>query len=148
MDYNALAAELSADPLARGYAEYLPHAPGVVADMLNAHTAQLIKSRFITARTVMAEGGAEGVAILDALETAAQSNSTVRWALQFFTQDSGLDIGHEATQTTIDQLVLGAVLTTEQGTLLKNMALQPASRAEVLGLPPVSSRDVQIALGE
>jgi hypothetical protein len=58
----------------------------------------------------------------------------------------GIDVGHPTTISLLDALV-GTVLTQTECDLLKNMAVQPASRAEVLGLGYVQEHDVRAALG-
>lgn len=141
---STLQTELTTDPLNRGYAQYIPDCPGILVNLLNDPIYQKHKTRFVTARTVLAEvaGGAE---ILDKLETAAQTNSAVKWAMRFVTTD-GIDVGYPATQQLLDSLV-GSVLTQAECDALKNMALQPASRAEVLDLPYVQEHDIRTALG-
>jgi hypothetical protein len=96
-----------------------------------------VQSRFVTARTILAECGADGAGILDALEAVATVNSAVKWAVRFLSQDSGLDVGNPVTQYMIDQLAGMGALTAGQAVALKNLALQPA---------PVSRLDVEAAL--
>lgn len=90
-----------------------------------------IQSRFVTARTVLAEC-AEGQAILDTLKAVAASNSAVNWAITFLGQDSGLDVGNAATQGMVDQLVAAGALTAAQATSLKNLANLPQSISRTL----------------
>ena len=137
-----LRTELSTDPLGRGYAAHLPDSPGIVADMLNAVNRTAVRSRFISARTVLAELGLGGAAILDALEAVAPAVSAVKWMMSFVKSDAGVDIGSPVAQGLVDLLVAGATLTAPQGAALKSLALQPCSRANELGLPPVSVLDV------
>lgn len=144
MNYAALKSEVQTDALAIGYSAYLPASPGYVADLLNAQKYSMVKSRFVTARTVLSEilGGA---ALLDKLQAISSSVSAVKYALTFLNQDSGIDIGNSATQGMVDQLVAGGALTAAEGTSLKNMAIQPASRAEVLGFGRVNESDLHKA---
>lgn len=147
MDYIALRSEIITDPAVVGYAPYLPAATGMVAQLLNDRRYSMIKSRFVTARTVLAEcGPTAGSAILDKLDAAKASSSALKWAMGFLSQDSGLDIGHPTSQAMVDQLVTAGVLTASEGSAVKNLALQPASRAEVLGLGHVNEVDVIRAL--
>lgn len=95
----------------------------VLAAGLNAQGLMEIQSRYITARTILAELE-DGAEILAALDAAASSSSAIKYALSFLKQDSGLDVGNPATQAMIDQLT-PTVLSTDQATHLKNMALQP-----------------------
>lgn len=142
----SLQTEIQTDPLGRGYAQYLPHAPGLVVEMLNNPIYQKHKSRFVTARTVLAEV-ANGAEILDKLEAAAQANSSVKWAMRFITTD-GIDVGYPVTQQLLDQLATAGVLTQAEATSLKDLSLQPASRAEVLDLPVVTEQHIREALGQ
>lgn len=98
-----------------------------------------VQSRFVTARTVLAECGMLGASILDALEVAAVGNSAVKWAVRFLGQDSGINVGDPATQYMIDQLAEDGALSAPQAAALKNLALQPA---------PVTSAEVADALYE
>lgn len=93
---------------------------------------KVTQSRFVTARTVLAEC-IGGQAILDALKAAAAGNSAVNWAMTFLGQEGGLDVGNAATQGMIDQLVAATALTAAQGAALKALAnlSQTVSRAEV-----------------
>lgn len=144
MDYIALAAEVNTDPELKGYASFLPHGPGHVVRLLNEYTEMAIKPRRITARAILAECPAGGT-ILDKLEAASASSSSVKWAVKFLGQEAGVDVGMSATQTMIDQLVVGGVLTTAEGDQLKNLAKQKASRAEVLGFGYVTEQDLTLA---
>lgn len=94
-----------------------------------------VRSRFVTARTILSECGAIGPSILDALEAVAASpgGSAVKWAVRFLSQDSGLDVGNPVTQYMIGQLAAGGALTAAQATALTGLASlsAPVSRAEV-----------------
>lgn len=129
---TALFNEVKTDPLALGYAVLLPAQPGRVVELMNKLTQSMVKSRMVTARAIIAECP-NGGAILDALEAVAVNNTNVKWAMKFLAQDAGIDIGASATRALIDGLVTATVLTAAQGTALKNLANQPASRSEVLG---------------
>jgi hypothetical protein len=141
----SLQAELTTDPLSRGYQQYIPDSPGMLVDMMNAKTYSMPKERFVSARGILAAYGADGAVILDKLETAANSNSVIKWAMRFVIGD-GIDVGHPTTRTMLDSMV-GTVLTQTECDLLKNLAVQPASRAEVLNLNFVTEADVRTALG-
>jgi hypothetical protein len=141
-----LAAELTTDPLSRGYAQFIPDSPGILADMMNAQIYSMPKERFVTARGVLAAHGAAGATILDKLESAASSVSMIKWALSFLKTDGGIDVGHANTRALIDQLAAGGVLTSTEAGLIKDMAIQPASRADILGLGYVREADIRSAL--
>ena len=138
---SVLSDEITNDPAAKGYAQYLPDQPGRVVELLNAQTESMVKSRMITARGIMSDypgGAALAAGVLDKLDGAAASIPALRWAMGFLKTPDGLDIGHAATQGMITQLATAAVITTDEADKLKALALQPASRAEVLGLLPVT----------
>jgi hypothetical protein len=145
MNLAALKAEIQNDPTAKGYALHLPDSPGRVVELLNAQTETMAKSRMVTARAILAECE-DGATILDKLEAAGTSVSAVKWAVRFLGQDAGVDIGHKAARGMIDQLVTGSVLLAGEAGQLKAMAMQPASRAEVLGFGFVHDSDVRDAL--
>lgn len=145
MDYSALRSEIDDDPAGKGYQQHLPDSPGLVVDLLNARTGQMVKPRMVTARAILADCGALAPSILDKLEAASASNSSVKWAVRFLQQEGGIDVGHPTTQAMIDQLT-GPLFTPEEGAALKSMALQPASRAEVLGMGLVTESDLRTAL--
>lgn len=143
---TALRAELTGDPTGLGYAPHIPHAPGVLAEMLNALTTTAPKSRHVCARTILAEIWPEGAVILNKLDAVAGSVPAVRWAMEYLRGETGIDVGHPGTREQIAELVAGDVLTEAEAQALLGMALQPASRADVLGLGHVSEADVRNAL--
>ena len=137
---SILSDEIANDPLGKGYVALLPNQPGAVVNLLNALTETKVKSRIITARGILSDypgGPAAAASVLDKLDTAAPSISALKWAWKFITGD-GLDIGTPATQGMLDTLATGSVITSTEATNLKALALQPASRAEVLGLPYIT----------
>ncbi len=145
MSISILQNEILNDPLSRGYAQYIPYCPGIIQEMLNNPVYSKYKSRMITARTVLAEI-ATGAVILDKLETAAESVSSVKWGMRFMTT-TGIDIGSPVTHQLLDGLV-GTVLTEQEVNDLKGLSTQPASRAEVLGLEYVTEQQVRNAIGQ
>lgn len=132
--------ELANDPKGKGYSSLINNQPGRVVELLNELTDTKTKSRMITARGIMSDysGGPIAAAIvLDKLDASSSSLPALKWAWKFITGD-GIDIGHAATQGMLDFLTTtegGSILTTTESNNLKSLALQPASRAEVLGLP-------------
>lgn len=139
---TTLSDELRTDPKGLGYAPLMPSAPGMVVVLLNALTESMVKPRFITARTILAECD-DGAGVLDALSAAASEISAVKWALTFLSTDSGIDVGHARTQGMIDNLVEVGAMRQTLAEQLKALAIQPASRAEVLGLGVVTEEQVR-----
>ena len=139
MDYQKLKDEIMARP------DFVGLSDNTVADILNDPAMQTtIRPRLITARTILAElpNGAE---ILDKLESVATQVSAVKWSMFYLKGESGIDIGHAGTIAQIDGLVAGGVLESNEGEALKNMALLPTSRADILGLGTISYNDVNRA---
>lgn len=130
---TTIAEELANDPLGLGYATMTN---GEIEAAMNAKTRSRIISRFVTARTILAEC-ADGATILDKLEAAGTQVSAVKWAMRFLQQEGGIDVGHPATLAMVDQLVAAGVLTQVEGDSLKALAVQMCSRAEEIGIPPV-----------
>lgn len=144
---SVLSDELTNDPLLRGYAQHIPDSPGVLAGMMNSLDYTMVKMRFVTARAVLAEHGSAGAVVLDKIEVAGASDSAVKWAMKFVTSEPGIDVGHPTTRSLLNGMV-PAVLTQAEADMLLNMAVQPASRAEVLGIGYVTAADIQAALGQ
>ena len=146
-----LKTELQTDPAGLGYAPHIPHAPGALADLLNAQSTTLAKSRMITARGIMASyglGPSAGAAFLDKLEALAANVPAIKWALKFLQTEAGIDIGEPATQLMLTSLIGVGGITADEVNGVKAMALQPASRAEVLfgvGVQ-ITEADVRAAL--
>ena len=138
----ALSAEIKNDPSARGYAAHLPDDPQRVIDILSATTCTMFKSRYVTARTILAEC-ADGAEILDTLQSIGQNVSPVKWMMVFLQQDSGMDAGHPRTVANIDNLVTNGLLSASFAGQIKSMITQPANRAEFIGLSSTpTARDV------
>lgn len=138
---SVLSDEIDNDPTAKGYAGYLPDQPGKVVNLLNDLTETMVKPRMITARGILSDypgGPTVAAAVLDKLKAATASISALNWAFGFLTTPEGLDIGNPATQGMLDQLATSAVITTDEAANLKALAIQPSSRAEVLGLPYIT----------
>jgi hypothetical protein len=132
--------ELANDPKGKGYSSLINSQPGRVVELLNELTDTKTKSRMITARGILSDypgGPVAAATILDKLDSSAPSLPPLKWAWKFISGE-GLDIGHAATQGMLDFLTTtegGNILTTTEANNLKSLALQSASRAEVLGLP-------------
>jgi hypothetical protein len=138
MDYQALKAEIDAHP------EWVGFSDNAIADLLNAKTLTSVQSRFVTARSILAEI-ADGAAILDALESASAMVPAVKWAMVYLKGETGVDVGYPSTRAQLDALVAGGVLTEAQAEAVKGMALLPSSQAEFLGLGSISYNDVNVA---
>lgn len=136
--------EITNDPLGLGYAGLLPDCPGTVCDLLNAPARAAVAERFVTARTVLAEcaGGAQ---ILDKLDALSAVVPEVKWAMRLILAQ-GIDVGFASTRVLLDTLAANGALTQGEAAALKNLALQPCSRATELGLPRVTEDMLRAAL--
>lgn len=141
MDLKRLAELIGTMP---GYSAQTPTAD-VVAWLKEGITVR-IAERMVNARTVLSEypgGPMVAAGVLDALETASQSVSAVKWVMSFLKAD-GIDIADDATRSAIDALVVGGALTSEQGEHLKAMGDETRSRWVSIGGNTLSS-DATIA---
>lgn len=148
-----LADELRDDPLALGYAQHLPDSPGMVVQLINAPSFSMVKPLMLSERGLLAhyaDGPVAADGVLSKLETFAQTShvlaSVVRRAVKFLGTPEGMDIGSPTTHAMLDALQTASVLTADEVAKIKALALQPASRAEVLGLGPVTEAQVMEAV--
>ncbi len=146
MRWDILRSELANDPLGRGYATMSDEQ---VAASLNNPDRLIVQSTMVTAKGLMALlDPATAAAILDKLEAAASSNSTVKWILSFMQGSAeGVDLGHPNTRAQIDALAAAGVLSADEASLLKALADNLVSRAEELGLPEIKPWMVAHARG-
>lgn len=146
---TTLSDELANDPMGLGYAQWLPNSPGMVVQLINAPSFAMVKSLMMSERGILAQypdGPVAADAVLTKLDTFAQTQqalaSVVRRALRFLGDPEGIDMGSPATQSMLDAVQQAGVLTADETTKLKALAMQPASRAEVLGLGVVTEAQV------
>jgi hypothetical protein len=99
----------------------------------------------ITARGILSDyptGPAAAAALLDKLETATAAVPALKWAFGFLKTSEGLDIGHAATQGMIDQLATGGVISAQEATNLKALALHSKNRSEILFGKQTTAHDI------
>ena len=135
MNYQLLKQEIIDDHLSQEYSAFLPDSTGWVANMLNERKFQAVKTRMVTARGIMASygiGPTQGALFLDKLESLSANIPALKWAMKFLQQETGLDVGEPATQTMLTSLIGVGGITQAEVDGVKAMAIQPASRAEVL----------------
>ena len=109
------------------------------AATLNAPDAALFSERLVTYRSILNECDGAGT-ILDKLETASAGIPDLKWAMVGIASD-GIDIGNAKVRVMVDQLVAGAVLTSDEGDALKAMAYTQ-SKAASLGLGSIKEGQV------
>lgn len=135
MNYQLLKQEIVDDPLSQGYSAFLPDSTGWVANMLNERKFQAAKTRMVTARGIMASygiGPTQGALFLDKLESLSANIPALKWAMKFLQQETGIDVGEPATRIMLTSLIGVGGITQAEVDGVKAMAIQPASRAEVL----------------
>jgi hypothetical protein len=141
----ALKGEILGDPLGLGYAAHLPDSPGLVVDLLNAPTQSMIKAiKSTTAQAWAATGPYSN--IVDASEDKANPCRASCLMLRD-TFASAVDIHMEMAdvQQMFAAWVAVGICTQVQADALYARAVQPASRAEVLGFPNIDIRDLVAA---
>jgi hypothetical protein len=139
-----LAEELRTDPSGLSYAKHLPDAPGLVVDLLNARTTTMAKERWVTGLTILSECPL-GASIIRKLKAASLQDAVVEVAWHRLLGATGLNVNDNATLATLNEMASADVLAVDEVNQLKAMAIQPASRAEILGLGRVTEEEVRIA---
>lgn len=128
---KVLLRELTIDPLTRGYASMSAQEK---MDSLNTKNRAVLTEKFITARTLLAELDlAVAASIYAKLKAVSDANPVmgIAWdMLTTYSDGGGIDICHANTQIFIDTLVGGGVLTSDEGTAVKQLAFM--SRAKEL----------------
>lgn len=134
MDLIKLKAEVQGDPAGVGYAAYLPDEPGKVCELLNSKTFSVHKTKMISWRGLYASYGIGPVLapqVLAKIRSGAESNQVLYDIKMMIYSETGMDIGEPSAQVLINQLT-PAVFTEDEATALRNVSLQPASRAEIV----------------
>jgi len=142
---TTLSDELRDDPKGLGYAQFMPDAPGKVVELLNEQTQSMLKAiRSTTAQAWAATGPYAN--IVDASQDKAHPCRASCLMLRD-TLASGVDIHMESpdVQEIFAAWVACGICTQEQADVLYARAMQPASRAEVLGLVAVTEEQVRNA---
>ena len=139
MDYQSLKTEIETHP------EWVGLSDNEIAVLFNEKTLTMVQSRFVQARTIVAEID-DGGEILDAIESVSVAVPAVKWMMIYLKGEVGVDVGYPKTRKRIDDLAAGGILTVEQAETVKAMAVVPASIAEVAGFGYISHQQVAQAL--
>jgi hypothetical protein len=143
---QALCNEVAADPTHKGYQTHLPSSPGLVVDLLNALTETKVKAITTSAAKTWAAAGPYA-GIVDASNTAGHSARASCLVIRdAFASGDLIHLDDPSLQNLFAAWVTAGVITQAQHDALIAIATQPASRAEVLGLPFVTEHDL-IAAG-
>jgi hypothetical protein len=142
-----LSSELNEDPLKKGYSTYLLKSPGLVIRLLNSFTESMIAPIPSSLAKVWAASGpyASIVDVSNTVDHPCRASCLV--VRETFKASDSIHINQPEVRTMLDAWVATGVITTEQCDALLALAMQPASRAQVLGLPNITEQDL-IKLGE
>jgi hypothetical protein len=134
--------EVINDPKGRDYVAHLPDSPGLVADMLNAMSDSMVGPlRSTTAKAWAATG--PYAAIVDASNNAAHPcRASCLVIRDSFSCGDPIHLESPDLQQMLAAWVAAGICTQVQVEDLYGRAMQPASRAQVLGLPAVTVYDL------
>jgi hypothetical protein len=155
MNYTALKAAILANADCTPYVvtNDMPKDPdyyakdSAIADIFNAPVGTRLIERFENAIGIMsALGAVTGAAILEKLDQAKAGIPALKWAMLAMDDPQGINLGDPETQTMLDDLATGGVITQAEADTVKALAIQPSSLAyETVG-QPITAADVSIAL--
>lgn len=142
----SLADELKNDPLACGYAGHLPQDPQRVVELLTAQSYMMLKP--ITAALALTWAAAGPMAaITDASNNVAHAARASCLAfLAAVAARVDIDMGDPNVKSQFDAWLQIGLISQQAHDSIIAMATQPASRADVLGIPAPSARDIINAL--
>lgn len=137
-----LAAEVRNDPVGRGYGAHLPDSPGAVVDLLTALGDFMVGPlRSTTAKAWAATG--PYAAIVDASNNVSHPcRASCLVIRDSFSCGDPIHIESSDLQQMLAAWVVSGICTQGQVDDLYERAKQPASRAQVLGLPPITVHDL------
>ena len=151
MDYQALKAELTSDPLTRGYASMSDEAAAASLNTVNRSVAQGVPVGTLHHELDNMTNGS-GVPVWEAIEgrkdaqDAAGVASRAALRLRGARADYPLvNVGSTMFQGQLNQLVFALILTQVQANALTALGQRAVSRAEELGLGSIRPGDVQHA---
>jgi hypothetical protein len=137
-----LAAELLNDPEGLGYAAWLPDSPGTVADLINAPTQTMIKPIRATTAQAWAATGPYAKVVDAANDAEHPCRASCLVVQQAFAAAVDIHLERADMQQMLTAWVATGICTAAQRNDLMARAMQPASRAEVLGLGAVTITDI------
>lgn len=139
--------ELHTDPLGMGYAALMPTCPGNVADKLNAQTRTIARSVSMPAFLAWAASNGMRAVLQDkANATGDALRSSALAMLDIIGNSTSLDLSSstigQGNLSMLQAWVAAGAMTQVQHDALVALASQPCSRAQELGLQPVTALDV------
>lgn len=137
-----LKSEIERDPTAKGYAAYMADSPGTVVEFLNAPTESMIKAIRPAIALIWAATGPYANIIDVANNVSHPCRASCLVVRDALLSGIGIDLDDSDVRAMFDAWVTTNVITTAQRDDLLAKATVPASRMEVLGLPPATEQDV------
>lgn len=118
-----------------------------IAAVFNVASGTRLVERYENAIGIMsALGAVTGAGILEKLDQAKAGIPALKWAMLAMDDAQGINLGDPETQTMLDDLATGGVITQAEADAVKALAIQPSSLAyETVG-QPITAADVSIAL--
>lgn len=139
---GTLTDELRGDPLSLGYAAHLPGDPQRVIDLLMAPIRSTLQP-ITAARALTWAGAGPMAAITDASNDAASpARSSCLAFLRALSSGMPLDPNDLDVKAQFDGWQALGIITAAQHAALLVAATKPASRADELGIPAPSARDI------
>lgn len=158
MDYAALRNEILNGPHAAECAPFVINydAPKTVGAFVNDQTIASVLNTApggvgydevtVDAKKLLEELPlAQAAAFLEKLETAAASNTTLKWVMKYMT-NGGINLGKSQMRAMLGNLVTNNVITAAERDAVLALAERPIGYAESVLGAPVTGADVSIAL--
>ena len=142
---TALRSELQGDPKARGYAQFIPDAPGMVVQLLNEPVDTMVKAIKSTTAQAWAAAGPYASIVDAGNDLTHPCRSSCLMLRDTLVSGVHIDIPADDVQSMLAAWVATNVITQAHSDDLHARATAPASRAEVLGLGVVTENDVRTA---
>jgi hypothetical protein len=141
-ELSVLAAEIKSDPLGLGYAAHLPFDPVRVVELLTVETeTKLGPLRSTTAKAWAARGPYAKIVDASNLSTHPCRASCLVIRDSFACGDM-IHVEDADLQGMLDAWISNDIATQAEVDALYKLAMQAASRADVLGIPAPTARDI------
>lgn len=134
------------DPKGKGYGQYLPDSPGMVCVLLNELSELAMKPITAAQGTTWAAAGAYASIYDASVNVSHPCRSSCMAVMDAFKANQAIHLEMPELQTMLGAWLQTEVITLAQYEALIFVAMQPASRLEVLGLDRVTEQDLQKAL--
>lgn len=95
-----------------------------IAEVLSVNRTKLVSTMISFGTVLRTLGPVAGAAVLDTLNAIKNSNRALYWAW-YLLEAGTLNIGELVTQLELDGLAAAGVMTADQATALKNLAIVP-----------------------